>query len=157
MLKSPAQPSLRLLSLTAEHALRALLYLAGQARESTSAGEIARAIGAPPNYLAKTLQVLARHGLVAGTRGPSGGFRLTHDPEAVTVARIASLFSDTARSPMCLLGGTPCSHEHACAAHGQWLELHAEITRKLDEITLASLLHNEANLHSITTTSGGWS
>ena len=52
-----------MLSQTSEHAIRALLYLAQQpAGEPVPADRIARALGAPGNYLGKTLQLLARRG-----------------------------------------------------------------------------------------------
>ena len=45
-----------MLSQTAEHAIRALLYLAGDAADrAASADEVAAAIGAPRDYLAKNL------------------------------------------------------------------------------------------------------
>lgn len=157
MLKSTEQAGIRILSTTGEHALRALLFLARQDGECVSAGAIARAVGAPANYLSKTLQVLARDGVVAGTRGPTGGFRLMQPAATVTVAQIASLFSEPIRSPMCLLGGIPCSHENACVAHAAWRQMHMQMSRMLDDVTLASLASGDVSLHPITTTTGEWS
>ena len=39
---------------------------------------IAGALGAPRNYLSKTLNVLAKHEIVDGVRGVHGGFALAH-------------------------------------------------------------------------------
>ena len=65
-----------MLSQTSEHAIRAVLFLAQQHGEPVSADRVAGALGAPANYLGKTLNMLARRGLLASSRGPAGGFRL---------------------------------------------------------------------------------
>lgn len=157
MLKSTDVPVTRVLNQTAEHALRALLYLAQRPDVAVAAGEMARAIGAPANYLSKTLQVLARHGLVQGTRGPSGGFKLLGDPAEITIAEIANLFTEQARSPMCLLGDVACSKERSCVAHQQWTDLQMEIGRILSSATLAGLLDANTKTLTMQTLTGAWS
>ena len=78
-----------MLNQTTEHAIRALLYLAQRpAGEAVPAERIARALGAPANYLGKTLSALARHGLVSSTRGPAGGFRLRPAADEIALARV---------------------------------------------------------------------
>ena len=129
-----------MISQTSEHALRALLYLARQDDRSVSAAHIADAIGAPSNYLGKTLQVLARRGFVVGTRGPQGGFRLARPANGITIADIAAVFDEEPASRMCLLGGVPCPHENPCSAHARWIELRARAARALKDTTLTELL-----------------
>lgn len=157
MLKSPVRAEPSLLSQTAEHALRALLFLARRNGEAATAGEIARATGSPANYLSKTLQVLARHGVVQGTRGPNGGFRLTRNPAEMTVADVSALFAEPARARMCLLGGVPCSNERACPAHSRWVEMQAAATKIVSTMTLAGLLDGRHGQDLPTTLSGEWS
>ncbi|HEX8906653.1 MAG TPA: Rrf2 family transcriptional regulator, partial [Longimicrobiaceae bacterium] len=68
-----------MLSKTAEYALRALLVLARRGARggaAVRAEEIADAVGAPRNYMSKTLHALAKQGFVASARGPLGGFTL---------------------------------------------------------------------------------
>ena len=78
-----------MLSVTADHALRAILALAGApGRAPVRANMIADAIGAPRNYLSKTLNLLAKAGVIASGRGPAGGFALAVAPESITVADI---------------------------------------------------------------------
>jgi Rrf2 family iron-sulfur cluster assembly transcriptional regulator len=134
---------IRILSQTAEHALRALLYLAQQDL-AVPASEIASAIGAPANYLSKTLQVLARNGMVAATRGPSGGFRLAWNPAEITVLDVASLFAERAQPQMCMLGGALCSAERACATHEHWTAMRSSMLQLLNEQTVAGLLGDDA-------------
>ena len=77
-----------MLSQTAEHALRALLYLAQRGGMPVAAEVVAAAIDAPPNYLSKTLHVLSKQGIVAGTRGPRGGYRLARERRRVSVGDV---------------------------------------------------------------------
>src|SRR5689334_16960451 len=108
-----------ILSATAEYALRAVLVLARE-RRRLSADEIARATGAPANYLGKTLNALAKTGIVTSARGPAGGFGLALPPEELTIARIADAFPEPSRPSTCLLGARPCNPDDPCGAHHRW-------------------------------------
>jgi Rrf2 family transcriptional regulator, iron-sulfur cluster assembly transcription factor len=69
--------------------LRAALYLAHRRSAGLiSAGEVAAALGTPPNYTAKTLRQLARTGLLRSKRGPRGGFALGMAPSELSVAQL---------------------------------------------------------------------
>lgn len=145
-----------MLSQTAEHALRALLFLARQADTGPVAAEVvAEAIGAPRNYLSKTLNALAKRGIVTGTRGPHGGFHLAVDPSALTVARVLRAFDSPAGPQRCLLGGRPCSERTACAAHAAWKTMWRQSLAPLERTTLADLLGTNApwGAHGSTTRS----
>src|SRR5438128_1725977 len=95
---------------TTEHAVRALLFLAQRPPgEAVSADRIAQALGAPGNYLGKTLNVLARRGILSSNRGPQGGFRLARRPGDITLAEIADVIAEPRAHAICLLGDRPCS------------------------------------------------
>lgn len=73
-----------MISLTAEHALRAVVYLASHPGTSCTVDCIAKHSGIPAGSLAKVLQQLSRAGLVSSQRGPNGGFVLTRTPQSLT-------------------------------------------------------------------------
>ncbi|MFL5384106.1 MAG: RrF2 family transcriptional regulator [Longimicrobiaceae bacterium] len=130
-----------MLSQTSEHAIRALLFLAQRpAGEAVPATRIAAALGAPANYLAKTLNALARTGLVASTRGPSGGFRLRRAADRITLAEIDDSFGEARPAAACLLGDRPCDGRAPCAAHARWAAVCAQLRAPLRATTLADLL-----------------
>jgi Rrf2 family protein len=132
---------LTVLSHTADYALRAILLLARQADGRPLRAEaVADAIGAPRNYLAKTLNALARAGLVASARGPQGGFRLAVAPDALTLGRIVDLFDEPRPHGRCLLGARPCDPARPCAAHERWTAITAARRAPLDGTTVAELL-----------------
>jgi len=131
-----------MLSQTSEHALRAVLYLARQPENtSVPADVIARALGAPPKYLAKTLNVLAKQGVLSSMRGPTGGFRLAVRADALTLARVVQPFDDSRNSGMCLLGGRPCDAREPCAAHANWTAIAEQVWAPLETSTVAELLN----------------
>lgn len=130
-----------MLSQTAEHALRAVLYLAQHGGDGVvPAREVARALGAPPNYLSKTLHLLTKAGIVSGTPGRKGGYRLIHPPEELALSRVIEAFDGFRRNEVCLLGGRPCDASHPCEAHGTWTAILRETRAPLQERTVADLL-----------------
>jgi len=133
-----------MLSQTSEYALRAILYLAREAVERPLAADvIAQALGAPRNYLSKTLNTLAKRGFVTSTRGPAGGFRLAVAPEALTIADIIHAFDEPRKRTVCLLGGQPCDERHPCTVHFRWKSVTAESWAPLQGTTIADLLRGE--------------
>ncbi|HEX6059854.1 MAG TPA: Rrf2 family transcriptional regulator [Gemmatimonadaceae bacterium] len=131
----------RVLTKTGDYALRALLVLAQRGvGRPLPADALAYAIGAPTNYMGKTLHLLARAGLVRGIRGPSGGFALAVEPDTISLARIADVFGEAPASRRCLLGTGPCNAAAPCAAHGRWMRVVNATREPLATTTLADLL-----------------
>jgi Rrf2 family protein len=130
-----------MLSQTAEHALRALLYMARQAGgETVPARRIAAATGAPAKYLAKTLQGLANAGLVRGTRGREGGYVLAVPAGSITVGDVLDAFPGMERPTRCLLGDRGCNADHPCVAHDQWVAAQRVAVESLSGIRIEDLL-----------------
>ncbi len=74
----------------------------------TSSKEIAETYRIPGELLAKTLQHLAREGIVETVQGPHGGYRLKADLEKVCLADFIELLE----GPVAL---TDCSIDKDCA------------------------------------------
>lgn len=130
-----------MISRTAEHALRAVLYLARHADSGpVSVDVIAEALGAPRNYLSKTLHQLAKQRLVASQRGPNGGFWLAVPADRLTVARLVEAFDEPRAGSRCLLGERPCDPDAPCAAHERWTAVTAATRTPLARTTIADLL-----------------
>ena len=128
-----------MLSATADHAIRAVLVLA-RAKRFMRADEIADATGAPHNYMAKTLNALAKTGLVTSARGPAGGFTLAVAPSAIPIARIVDLFDVPRLQTRCMLGNVPCDPANPCAAHECWTRVMHARREPLLNTTVADLL-----------------
>ena len=135
-------PRLPLLSQTAEHALRAVLYLARhRAKGLVPASEIAGALGAPQNYLSKTLRRLAQRGLLRSGRGPKGGFELLVHPASLSLSRVLDAVDESVESsPTCLLGDRACNPSGPCEVHMRWITLVEQVLRPMEETSMADLL-----------------
>lgn len=130
-----------MLSATAEHAVRAVLLLARHdGRKALSADAIAAALGAPRNYLAKTLNALAKAGVVHSARGAAGGFTLAVPAAELTLARIIAPFDDHARTPSCLLRNHICDSSNPCAVHARWSAIVGHAASRFALTTIADLL-----------------
>lgn len=96
------------LSRKTEYALMALRHLRGKsAGELTSSKEIAGTYNIPGELLAKTLQQLAREGIVETVQGPHGGYRLKADLATICLADFIELLE----GPVAL---TDCSIDKGC-------------------------------------------
>jgi Rrf2 family protein len=126
---------------TGLHAVRAMAALA-RLPEGTFAGaaSIAREIGAPPNYLSKLLQGLAREGLVRSQKGLGGGFQLARDPAQISLLDIVQPIECVSRWSGCVLGHKSCSDDAPCAIHDRWKHVRMAYLRMLALTTVADLL-----------------
>lgn len=112
--------------------------------------DIARATQIPANYLGKTLNHLARVGLLRSARGPLGGFVLAVPPEEISLSSIAELFFGDDQK-QCILGGGRCGDRPQCAIHKRWLPVATQVKEFLDQTTIAQLVtvqstHKRGNL-----------
>ena len=92
-----------MISQTAEYALRAIVFLADQ-QEARTTSQIAANTQVPAGYLAKVMQNLVRCKLLTAQRGLGGGFRLTIDPEQLTILEIVNAVDPPQRFHECPLG-----------------------------------------------------
>lgn len=128
-------------SRTAEYAVRAVLILARHRGEALlSAEDISTALGAPANYMSKTLNALVRRGLLTSARGPHGGFALAISPYALSVADVLDVFADgRVELKSCMLGNRLCNPASPCQAHECWTNITTSARRPLLQTTIAEL------------------
>lgn len=133
-----------MLSRTAEYAIRATLALAGLPQGTAKpASELASELGVPRNYLSKTLNRLAKRGVLVSVRGPGGGFRLARDAASIAVSEVVAEFDDLEPSGQCLMGGRACDQEHPCTAHERWKTWSESMARMMDSTTMADFMSTE--------------
>jgi Rrf2 family protein len=127
-----------MISQTAEYALRAIVYLAGQDTPRTTA-EIAQTTRAPAGYLAKIMQSLSRAGLVKSQRGLNGGFKLAHDPRELSILAVVSAVDPIQRFPECPLG-IPSHGRRLCPLHYRLDQAAAMVEKAFADTMVAELL-----------------
>jgi Rrf2 family protein len=89
------------------------LHAAGGA---ASSAEIAHARNLPQPVVAKLLTALARAGLITGSPGPGGGYRLAKPANEISLWDIVQLFERTSESP-CPFGPIWCGTKEPCPLH----------------------------------------
>jgi Rrf2 family protein len=107
-----------------------------------SLSEIARAEHLPLAYLEQLVAELRRAGLVEGTRGLHGGYRLSRGPETITVGEVYRILEGPIAPVECTaedyLPGS-CEVENGCLSRSVWLRVQESISAVLDSTTLADL------------------
>jgi Rrf2 family iron-sulfur cluster assembly transcriptional regulator len=128
------------LNSTAQNALRAVLFIAGnEADGPVRVDLIAASLQSPRNYLSKTLHILARSGVLRSSRGPKGGFQLASPAEHMPLARVVGPFAP-AGERRCLVGRATCGDAHPCLVHHRWSRVAKSVEDFFSKTTVADLL-----------------
>lgn len=139
--ETAADTKWRMISQTAEYALRVVLHVAARrTQEPTSAAEAAATLGVPERYLARVLNTLSHEGVLTSTRGAQGGFRLAIDPGELTLAAVVGAFDAVGEPPQCLLRTQRCGAGEPCIAHQHWHDVAASVRQFFQETTIADLI-----------------
>jgi Rrf2 family protein len=134
----------RMISQTAEYALRVVLYLAARPPEAlTAAPEAARAVDVTERYLARVLNALVHAGVLRSVRGAHGGFRLARRPAELTLAQVVAPFDAVGDPPQCLLRNQRCGVGEPCLAHAEWHTVATAVRGYFHGTTIADLLGAE--------------
>ncbi len=114
-------------------------FHAGRGTEVTGGGDIADRLGAQRRGIEPLLQALGRADILDSVRGPKGGYRLARAPRAITLAEVlrAVLDEEEAAPP-------PSGKLAAAVTAPLWGELDAMLRERLDQTTIADLLHRAA-------------
>lgn len=71
-----------------DYSLRVLIHLGVQPEHRATISEVADAFGISRNHLVKVVHFLSKEGLLANTRGRSGGMRLAVAPRQINIAAV---------------------------------------------------------------------
>ena len=110
----------------AQAGISAVSYLAAVAGERRLAGsaEIAKSREMSRQLMAKVLTRLSGAGLVEGTPGPSGGYRLKRPAAEITLLDVVEVFENPEVRVMCPFGPNWCGHGPNCPLHDTFFEMH---------------------------------
>jgi Rrf2 family protein len=124
-----------------------IAYHAGA--DPVRSGDISRRQGIPRRYLEQVLQELVHKGILAGQRGPRGGYRLARERRRISVGDIMRVVG--------ALEGGDSVIETENAADGSeialkvirplWGDLQCEIMERLDHLTVEDLCARARTLH----------
>lgn len=134
-----------LISTRGRYALRVLVDIAGrQTEDSLPLKEIAARQDISEKYLESIVRDLVRGGILVGTRGKGGGYRLSREPEALPVSEVLMAAEGTLAPISCLEGeAAACPRSGECPTLPLWEGLNAVIRDYLDSHTLAELIRKD--------------
>ena len=125
---------------TTQNAIAAMSRLAeihdGPSAHLASSREIAENRNLPVPLVGKILTELSRSGLVVGSPGPGGGYRLAKPPSQITLKDVVTLFERDNDQP-CPYGPDWCGKKAPCPLHESLSAMKEDFDRYLASTTFA--------------------
>lgn len=130
-----------IISSKGRYALQVMIYLAGKDREEfIPLKEISGNVGMSQKYMESIARLLSKDGLIEGSSGHGGGYRLTREPDKYKVSEILRLSEGTLAPVACLKeDASPCERAQSCCTLPIWQGLAEVINKYFDGMTLADL------------------
>ena len=103
--------------------------------------DIADRQGLSLGYVARIIPVLSRAGIVEGTSGKGGGYRLKRAAKDCTVAEILRLTEESLTPVKCLEKGVePCDRRDCCLTLPVWKGLQKVVDDYLQNVTIEDVI-----------------
>lgn len=126
------------------YAVEGLLALAAQPTGTVLLlRDIAAARELPQSFLAKIFQKLARHGIVASSRGTVRGYALARASTDIKVREILIAVEGADFLDRCILWSDGCAKGKLCVLHSRWKRAEGILSDLMDRTTLADLAREE--------------
>lgn len=129
-----------MISRECDYAIRVMRALAD--RETKTVKTICEAEHIPQQFAYKILKKLEGAALVVGLRGPAGGYKMTADPDEVTLWDVISAIDEVSINE-CFSGKAECplnSGGRHCKVHGEFLRIQDILQSALSEKKLSELI-----------------
>jgi Rrf2 family protein len=115
--------------------------------QPVQSGDITRRQGIPRRYLEQVLQRLVRAKILAGLRGPRGGYNLARERRRITVGEIIRIVRsmESAGDPLADENGSELATK---VIRPIWLDMQEELMTRLDTLTIEELC-SQANQRGV--------
>ena len=125
------------LSAKGRYAIKAMINIAlNTSKEPKTLLQIAKNQGISLSYLEQLFALLRKHNLVSGIRGPGGGYKLSDEPDNITIAQIINAInSDKVRNE-------PIERKDEVI----WSRFSAKLCNYLETVTLGSLISENTSV-----------
>jgi Rrf2 family protein len=134
-----------LLSRSTDYAIRALVYMAGDADRIVSTADLDRDLRLPRPFMRKTLQMLQKAGYLSSIKGGGGGFRLELDPEKIKLIDLMEVFQGNISLGDCLFKKKVCTCVRTCPLRREIKGVEDMVRQRLKAVTLADLVDGHKN------------
>jgi Rrf2 family protein len=123
----------------AAYAVRTVLALARAADgERLSVRRVAAEQMVPERFLSQVMRDLVRAGLVDGTVGRTGGYRLAKPSNTISVLDVVEAVEGDSRRRVCVLRGGPCAVDGVCDVHAVFAAAQDDVLGRLRTSTIAA-------------------
>ncbi len=107
---------------------------------AVSSAEVSKARKIPKALAAKLLSEAASAGLLKGTTGPGGGYRLARPPEEIFLMDVVELFERPLSESPCPFGPGWCGKGEPCPLHDDFVKLEDKSREFLEGTSFAVFL-----------------
>ena len=131
-----------LITRASEYAILSLIVLS-KSNSPIDSETLSNELSIPKSFLSKTLQSLAKHGILKSYKGVNGGFGLLMEPKDINMLQVMSAVEGKAPAVFdCALSENDCPAEkaHLCSIWPFLNRLQGKIDSFLAELTLADIL-----------------
>ncbi|WP_425398694.1 RrF2 family transcriptional regulator [Aeoliella sp.] len=124
---------------TTQTAIAAMSRLAEvhESGQQLSSHDVARDREIAQTLAAKLLTTLSQAGLVAGARGPGGGYSLARPPQEISLIDIVAVFERPEGNLVCPFGPNWCGTNEPCPLHDDYVAFTDQFDQWLKTTTLA--------------------
>jgi Rrf2 family protein len=124
-----------------DYGIRAMLALARTPEgQRVSVSTIAADHRIPVRFLPSAMADLVAAGLVEGTTGRTGGYRLARTASTITLLDVIEAVEGDPRRTTCVLRGSPCLASGACDVHAVFAAAQEALLERLAATTLAEII-----------------
>ena len=134
-----------ILSKLADYGVIVAAELAADPERQATAAALAAATQLPQATVSKVLKNLAHAGIVAGSRGAAGGYRLARSAESVSVAEVVAAIDGDIGITQCTSHPSAehpatCERTHFCPTRPHWQRINGAVSAALSSVTLADMV-----------------
>jgi FeS assembly SUF system regulator len=115
-------------------------YLAQTTNLKHSAHTLADAVQVPHPTVKKVLKSLSQAGLLTSERGAQGGYSLSKNADAISVAEIITAIEGPIALTECVSEQSHCEQETHCSIQTNWQRINDAVFHALDEVKLSDML-----------------
>jgi FeS assembly SUF system regulator len=129
-----------ILSRLADYGVIVATYLAADSERQVTASAVAAATQLPRATVAKLLKALARAGLATATRGAAGGYRLTREAAAISLAEVVAAIDGDIGLTQCSIHAAECARTTYCPTRPHWAAINRAVGGALAAIALDEMI-----------------
>jgi Rrf2 family protein len=132
-----------MLSNTSKYAIRAVIYLSLNTGDGTRIGikQISKELNIPTPFLGKILQTLAKHKILASTKGPHGGFGLGKKADEIKLIDIVDIIDGQDIFKKCLIRLENCNETDLCSMHSKYSEIRSRLLNLFQNQNISELIN----------------